>query len=157
VSLSITNASGGLNTIDPLKRLSVLPSTRQPLLVELGVLKGGSRVLFAIQPGTVVSGPGTCTPGPIDCEILSLGQDQTEGVSVQSTGGPVSVALFAVTGVTASDYSSAAAADKARRQESSAGRQALDASSLDALSLFRYEPSVGAVVDLRNLTAGDVR
>jgi hypothetical protein len=155
VVLAITNSAGGLDTIDPLERLTVLPSARQPLLVELGVLKGGSRVLFAVQPGTVVGGPGTCTPGPIDCEILSLGQDQTEALGVQSPTGPVGVALFAVTAVTAQAYSSAAAADKARRTESPAGRRLLDASTLNALSLFQYEPSVGAVVDRRNLTAGD--
>jgi hypothetical protein len=135
----------------------VLPSNNQPLLVELGVLKGGHRVLFAVQPGTQVNGPGSCTPGPIDCEILSLGQEQTEGVSIQSSSGAVPVALFAVTGITATDYSSSTAADNARRQESAAGRHVLDASTLSALSLFQYESGVGAVVDLRNLSAGDIR
>jgi hypothetical protein len=91
VKLAITNSAGGLDTIDPLERLSVLPSEQQPLLVELGVLKGGRRVLFAVEPGTVLSGPGICTPGPIDCEILSLAQDQTEGLSRQSPTGVVSV------------------------------------------------------------------
>jgi hypothetical protein len=157
VTLTLTDPSGGLDTIDSLERLSVLPNAANPLLVELGVLQGGKRVLFAVSPGTVVSGPGTCTPGPIDCEILSLGQEQTEGVSLQSAGGPRSVALFAVTGIVADRYSSAAAADADRRQQSQAGRQLLNLLQLDALSLFRYEPSVGAVVDLRNLTAGDVR
>ena len=155
VTLAITNPSGGLDTIDSLERLSVLPSDGQPLLVELGVLKGGHRVLFAVQPGTQVNGPGTCTPGAIDCEVLSLGQDQTEGISLRSANGPVSIGLFAVTGIGAENYSSAAAAGRARRAESSAGRRVLDASKLDALSLFRYDPSVGAVVDLRTLTAGD--
>jgi hypothetical protein len=157
VALAITNSSGGLDTVDPLERLTVLPSSRQPLMVELGVLKGGKQVLFAVQPGTVVGGPGTCTPGPIDCEILSLGQDQTESISIQSPDGPVQVALFAVTGISAAGHSSAAAADKARRAESEAGRSVLDSdsSTLATLSLFRYDPSVGAVIDLRNLTAGD--
>ncbi len=155
VTLAITNSAGGLDTLDPLERLSVLPSAHQPLLVELGVLKGGSRVLFAVQPGTVVGGPGSCTPGPIDCEILSLGQDQTEALSVQSPSGPVPVALFAVTGITAAQHPTASAADQARRQESAAGRGVLDSAPLAALSLFRYDASVGAIVDLRNLTAGD--
>ena len=157
VTLAVTDPSGGLDTIDSLERLSVLPSAASPLLIELGVLEGGRRVLFAVSPGTVVSGPGTCTPGPIDCEILSLGQEQTEGISVHSATGSESVALFAVTGISADRYSSATAADNARRGESQAGRALLDSLPLDALSLFRYEPSVGAVVDLRNLTAGDAR
>jgi hypothetical protein len=154
VSLAITNSAGGLNTIDPLKRLSVLPSDQQPLLVELGVLKGGRRVLFAVEPGTVVDGPGTCTPGPIDCEILSLGQDQTESISTQTGLGTSQVALFAVTGLTTTKYSSAAAADRARRSKYAAGQALLNKSALPALSLFQYQPSLGYVVDLRNVTVG---
>jgi hypothetical protein len=155
VALTITNASGGLNTVDPLSRLSVVPSEQQPLLVELGVLKGGSRVLFLVRPGTAVAGPGLCTPGPIDCEILSLRQDQTERVGVQSAGDQVTAALFAITGITAVKYPSAAAATKARRSESAAGRALLDRSSAVALSLFRYDASVGTVLDLRTLTVGE--
>src|SRR5205823_220376 len=83
---------GGINTIDPLERLSVVPSPKQPLLVELGVLQGGKRVLFAVQPGAAVSGPGTCTPGPIDCEVLTLAPGQTEGVSKQTSTGTTRVA-----------------------------------------------------------------
>jgi hypothetical protein len=154
VSLAITNANGGLDTIDPLKRLSVLPSPQQPLLVELGVLQGAHHVLFAVEPGAAVSGPGTCTPGPIDCEILSLAPGQTEGVSKQTATGSTPVALFSVNSITAAQHPSAAAADKARRTASEAGRKLLAASPLNATSLFQYDPSVGAVVDLRNLTVG---
>lgn len=151
VSLAITTSRGGLNTIAPLERLSPLPSASQPLLVELGVLRGGSRVLFAVQPGTTVSGKGTCVPGPIDCEILSLAQAQTEKLSVHSLRGTVAMALFAVTAIKAVRHPSRAAALKARNQESRAGRRVLDRSSLKALSLFHYSPNTGAVVDLRNL------
>ena len=154
VALSITNASGGLDTIDPVERLSVLPSEQTPLLVELGVLQGGKRVLFAVQPNTVVSGPGVCTPGPIDCEMLSLAQDQTEGLSEKTSTGVVQGPLFAVTGITATNYPSVAAADAARRHASSAGQALLTNSTLTALSMFQYEPSVGAIVDLRDLTVG---
>ncbi len=153
VSLAMTNSSGGLNTTDPLVRLSEIPSEQQPLLVELGVLQGGNNVLFAVQPGTVVSGPGHCTPGPIDCEILSLGQDQTESVAPQGAGASQST-LFAVTGITAADASSPAAADKVRGTVSAPGRALLNKSTLSSLSLFHYEPSLGAVVDERNLTVG---
>lgn len=152
VKLAITESSGGLNTINPLRRLMPLPSASQPLLVELGVMKGGSRVLFAVQPGAVVSGKGTCIPGPIHCEILSLAQSQTEKLSVRSDGKAIPVALFAVTGITAVKHASRSAAQKARRVESAAGRRVLRHSTLNALSLFRYETSLGAVADLRNLS-----
>jgi hypothetical protein len=154
VALSITNASGGLNSLDPLERLSVLPSPQQPLLTELGVLKGGKQVLFVLQPGTVVGGPGTCTPGPIDCQILSLAPDQTESISVATASGTIQIALFAITGISAQRHSSAAAAMHARTTASPVGRGLLAHLNYDALSLFAYSPNVGAVLDLRNLTVG---
>ncbi len=154
VALSLTTFAGGLNTIDPLKRLSVLPSQQQPLLVYLGVLKGGRDTLFVVQPGTVVSGPGTCMPGPTDCEILSLAQEQIESLSVSTGAGTSNVALFAVTAINVKDHAFAAGAKRARHEASAAGRALLDASTLPALPLFEYQPDVGAVVDLRNLEAG---
>lgn len=154
ISLAITTSGGGLNTIDPLERLSVLPSPRQPLLVELGVLQNAKRVLFAVEPGAAVSGPGTCTPGPIDCEILSLAPGQTEGVSKQTPTGSTPVALFSVNSISAADHPTVAAANAARRTASDAGRKLLATTALSAVSLFQYDPSVGAVVDLRNLTVG---
>jgi hypothetical protein len=152
VSLAITNSTGGVNTISPLARLSVLPNASKPLLVELGVSQNGKRVLFVVQPGTIVGGQGKCTPGPIDCEILSLAPGQTESLSTQSPTGPAQVALFGVTRIKVANHSSVAAANKARRAASAAGRALLSRSTLSALSLFRYEPSLGAVADLRNLS-----
>jgi hypothetical protein len=154
VTFAITNSAGGLDTIDPLERLSILPSTQLPLLVELGVVQGGDRVLFVVQPGTVVRGPGACIPGPIDCEILSLAPNQMEVLSKRFTTGVVPVAAFAVTAINTDQHSSAAAADKARQQASAAGRRMLSESTLNALTLFQYKDSLGAVVDLRNLAAG---
>jgi hypothetical protein len=152
--MAITSGGGGINTVDPLTRLSLIPSDQQPLLAELGVENGGKRVLFAVQPNAVVNGPGACTPGPLDCEILSLGQDQTEQLSRTGSNGTSQVALFAITGITATNYPSARAADKARRAQSAAGRAVLNQDTLPSLSLFQYEPSLGSVVDERNLTVG---
>jgi hypothetical protein len=154
VSLAITTSGGNLNTIDPLERLSILPNVKQPLLDELGVLQGGRKVVFVVEPGAVISGPGACTPGPIDCEILTLSPGQTEGVSQQTATGSTPVALFAVNAISAVQHPSVAAANQARRTASQAGRELLANSPLSATSLFQYDPSVGAVVDLRNLTVG---
>ena len=154
VSLAITTASGGLNTYSRLDRLSVLPSPSRPLLVELGVLKGGKRVLFAVRPGAVISGPGSCIPGPVDCEVMSLAPGQTEALGEHTSSGNTQVALFAVTQVMAAKHSSAAAANKARRAVSAIGRSLVAQSTSSVLSLFQYQPSVGALVDLRNLTVG---
>lgn len=154
VSLAITTKDGGLNTIDPLQRLSVLPNPQQPLLVELGVLQGGKRVLFAVEPGAAVGGPGSCIPGPIDCEVVSLAPGQTEGVSQQTATGSTPVALFSVNSIGAVDHPTVAAANAARRAASEVGRQLMANTPLNTNSLFQYDPSVGAVVDLRNLTVG---
>jgi hypothetical protein len=149
VALAMTNSAGGVDTTDPLQRLTPIPSDQEPLLVELGVLQSGGKVLFAVEPGTVVNGPGTCTPGPIDCEILSLGQDQTESISSRDSSAN---ALFAITGISAVTHSSVGDANRARESKSAAGQAVLDSTSgLAALSLFKYEPSVGSVVDLRDL------
>jgi hypothetical protein len=152
LQISMTNASGGLDRLDPVQRLTLLPSAQQPLLVELGVLQGGRRVLFAVAPGTVLRGPGSCVPGPIDCEILSLGQNQIESLADSASSSPA--AMFAITDIRVADHPSAAAAQRARRSESARGRQFLGKLSLPALSLFRYDGGVGAVVDLRNLFNG---
>jgi hypothetical protein len=154
VTIAITKPSGGLDTIAPVERLTPLPSGQQPLLIELGVLKGGSEVLFAVQPGTIPTGPAKCLPGHIVCQIISLAPNQIESLSVKGASGLSHVSDFAVTGITTISYKSAAAAGRARRQVSTTGQKLLRSLHYDALSLFPYEPSVGAIVDQRNLTAG---
>jgi hypothetical protein len=154
VSLALTTADGGVTTIDPLERLSILPNKQQPMLIDLGVLQGGKSMLFVVEPGTVVSGAGTCTPGPIDCEILTLKPGQTAGISKETGSGTTPVALLAVNSISFDQHPSVAAANKARETASEVGRQLLNQSPLNAISLFQYDPSVGAVVDLRNLTVG---
>lgn len=154
VKLAISNGSGGIDTVDPLQRLTVLPSEHQPLMVELGVLKGGNRVLFALEPGTTVSGPGQCIPGPIYCQIVSVARNQVEHLGVRGKTGISQVALFAVTGISIVTHASVSGAQNARLNESAAGRALLSHTSLSALSLFHYAPGVGAVVDMRNLTFG---
>jgi hypothetical protein len=154
VSLSITGNSGNENTINSLERLSALPSRSNPLLIELGVLKGGKDVLFALQPGTVVRGGGTCIPGPTDCELLSLRQSQVEKVEATTQDGVMPQAMFAVTAITMQKHTNAAAAGAARRVQNAYGHSLLKTSTAAALSLFEYDPSIGALVDKRNLSVG---
>jgi hypothetical protein len=152
VSLSITNPSGGVDAIPALERLSILPNRDDPLLVELGVLKGGKRVLFAVQPGASPRGSGQCLPGRTDCELVAIAPNRTETVTSE---GNTSAFQFAVTAITAQRHGSAVAATRLRRRESAAGRRLLsDDTSLSALSLFKYVPSLGAILDLRNLSVG---
>jgi hypothetical protein len=154
VALSLTSQGGNLDSIESLKRLGGLPSEGQPLLVYVGVLEGGHDALFVVQPGTVVSGPGGCTPGPTDCEILSLAANQIESLAVSTSGGDSNVALFAVTAIKVDNHRTVAAANRARREAAASGRALLEASTLPALALFEYRPTVGVVVDLRDLAVG---
>jgi hypothetical protein len=154
IALSLTNPTGGSYTLDKVERLSVLPSRQRPLLIDLGVLKGGHRVLFAVEPGVVVKGPGACTPSPLDCQILSLKPNQIEAVAMRMPNGSISGALMAVTTIQAAGYGSSSAAHKARLAESAAGRRLLKAAKLKAVSHFAYRASLGAVVDLRTAAGG---
>jgi hypothetical protein len=154
VNFGVTNAYGGVGRLTAAERLTVLPSASQPLLVELGVLGGGHRVLFAVPPGTVVSGPGSCTPGPVDCQILSLGRGQTETISLAAGTTAVEVAEFAVTGISIAHHRTVAATTKARRAVSATGQRVLSQAKLTALSLFPYRPSLGVIVDERSLQVG---
>jgi hypothetical protein len=149
VALSLTNPTGRAYAINNVERLTVLPSEQQPLLFELGVLKGGHRVLFAVAPGTVLRGPGACLPAARDCEILSLAPNQIEAFAMTEPNGRLAGALIAVTAIKADGFASSTAANKARLAESAVGRRLLKAAKLGALSQVRYQPSLGAVVDLR--------
>ncbi len=152
VALVMTNGAGGLDTIDPLQRLSIVPNAKVPLLVELGVLQGGRKVLFAVRPGTVLDGPGSCIPGPLDCEIVSLAPGDVETLSVQVGTVKKGIADFAVASIGVDNYRTAAAARRARQSYSAAGRRLLSATSLPALSLFPYDWTAGVIVDQRNLS-----
>jgi hypothetical protein len=151
VTLETTSGGGGVNAIDPLTRDSALPSNSQPLLIEVGVLKGGKRVIFSVQPGAVVAGPGSCIPGPVDCEVLSLGVGQTESVR---HSGSFATTLFQITGISVDRFATAAQASRARARVNAAGRHVLAHTSSSTLALFQYDPAFDAVVDLRNLTVG---
>jgi hypothetical protein len=152
VSMSETNNQNGVAAIDGVERLAPLPSSHQPILVELGVLQGGHRVLYAVAPGTVLRGPGICVPGPIDCEVMSLAPDQIESLSTNASTAPV--AMFMVTDITAVNHRSRSEAQQARQTVSPDGSQVLAAATLPAVQLFPYDADLGALVDVRNVTVG---
>jgi hypothetical protein len=79
---------------------------------------------------------------------------QIERLGTASSTGSDSVGLFAVTGISARRYDSNASAARARRAVSAFGLHLISRSTSGALPLFRYEPGLGALVDLRNLRVG---
>jgi hypothetical protein len=151
VVFAITDGAGNFHTVSSLRRMSVIPSLASPALVELGVLQGGRRVLFAVQRGTLLRGPGSCVPGRLDCEILSLAPGQVEAIARRGANNSVSVHELSVARIAIVHHASVAAADAVRRSASAAGRKVLAASGSSALSLFRYDVARGVIIDLRNL------
>jgi len=150
VAIGFTGSGRDLPADGQARRLLVLPSAHDPLLVELGVLRGARRVLFALLPDTLVHGPGRCIPGRADCELLSLAPGEVEALGRRSPVGPQLVGYFAV-GIGVRQYGSVAAADRARRAVSATGRRLLRRVSLPALALFPYDSRLGALLDLRDL------
>jgi hypothetical protein len=152
VGLSVSDPSGSLASVALQVRDSVFPNSQNPLLVYLGVLNGGSRALFAVMPGTVLSGSGTCVPGPMYCQVLSLGRGQQESVATSATAS--TPWMFAVAKIYGASYPSAGAAMQARNKVWQPGLTLLNKANLGAVQLFQYDPSIGALVDQRNLTVG---
>jgi hypothetical protein len=154
VQISVSRSDGGLES-RALARLAPLPDAAHAGLIEIGVLQGGRRVLFARLADTTLVGPARCIPGPVDCELVSLAPGQRETVSVHpANSGPVSTD-FAVTGIDVRDLGSRGQADRARAQVDAAGEHRLSQAVLPALGLFEYRAALDAVVDLRNLFVGD--
>lgn len=156
VDLVQTAPSGGFTSPVLSVRNSVIPvvaGNPETLLAWLGVIQSGKQALFAVLPGTVLSGAGTCIPGLVDCQLLELSPGQDESVATPTTyAEPWTIQVSAIS---AADHGSASAAASARERTSSYGTAALRASSgLTALSLFQFSPSLGALVDQRNLFVG---
>lgn len=110
--------------------------------------------MFAVLPNTLVSGGGSCLPGPLDCEILAVAPNDTVDVAVRTAGAPKSLGSFTLTDIGVARLSSATAANKARKAADARGQQLLVHSGLSALALFPYNPSLGVVVDERNIQVG---
>ena len=153
VEVGLPLSSGGFQSVAA-ERGYELPSASEPQLIELGVAQSGNAVLFAVMPNTVVSGGGTCIPGPLDCEILSLAPNQTENIGVPQSTTTHWLGSFTLTSITAQTWSSTAKAAAQRAAANRAGERLVTQSPERALSLFSYNPSLGIVVDERNLQVG---
>lgn len=153
VMLATPLNNGGFTTTTA-QRGTELPSPQQSQLVELGVAQGGRSVLFAVMPNTVVSGPGSCVPGPLDCEILSLAPNESESIGVPTSTTTHWLGSFTLTSISAHTWSSASQAATQRGAANPAGERLVARTSEHAFSLFSYNPSLGVVVDERNLQVG---
>ena len=64
------------------KRLQALPSSDEPVLIYLGVLKDHKTAVFMVDSGVVAQGDGTCQPSRTTCETIQLKEGETEFLDV---------------------------------------------------------------------------
>jgi hypothetical protein len=144
VDMNVVDSTGARNLIGVM-RLSPLPSSTNPLVEYLGVLKGGRAAAFLVNPGTVVQGPGRCLPKASDCQVLELKPGQLESLGVRTSGGTVSQASIAVSDWRVVSHPTIAAARKARAQEVKQGRTLVTQSAQPALTDLVYTVAQGAI------------
>lgn len=84
-----TGPAGDTNRRNNLTTLTVLPSQSNPVAVYLGIAKGGKKAVFMVSPDVVgLSGGGSCSPSPSNCQLLSLGEGEEEKFDYAPTGEP---------------------------------------------------------------------
>jgi hypothetical protein len=69
------------------KRLEALPSSDEPVLIYLGVLKDKKTAVFMVDSGVVARGDGVCRPSRSTCETIHLKEGETEFLDVPSDSG----------------------------------------------------------------------
>ncbi len=60
------------------KRLQALPSSEEPVLIYLGVLKDKKTAVFLVDSGVIAQGDGTCMPSRTSCETIHIKEGETE-------------------------------------------------------------------------------
>ena len=60
------------------KRLQALPSSDEPVLIYLGVLKDKKTAVFLVDSGVIAQGDGTCMPSRTTCETIHIKEGETE-------------------------------------------------------------------------------
>ena len=64
------------------KRLQALPSSEEPVLIYLGVLKDKKTAVFLVDSGIIAQGDGTCMPTRTTCETIHIKEGETEFLDV---------------------------------------------------------------------------
>ena len=66
-------ANGEGRRIKTMRRLDMLPSQNQPLLLFLGVSENGGSAVFLVDSTLTAAGEGTCKPSRDECAFVYLG------------------------------------------------------------------------------------
>jgi hypothetical protein len=71
------------------KRLQALPSSQEPVLIYLGLLKDKKTAVFMLDSGVVAQGDGECRPSRTTCETIHIREGESEFFDVPGEDGVV--------------------------------------------------------------------
>jgi hypothetical protein len=149
-----TKDANGTHALTNVVRLAPLPAPKTPEVIFLGVLKNGRKAAFLFTNSVKVSsGPAsgvTCLPSPSDCQIAELSPGHGMKLAPTSNTALVATFTFELMSISATKYSSAAVALRARDNVSTAGQSLVQLSNSSALTTLRFDDKVGALVQVRS-------
>jgi hypothetical protein len=144
--ISGAEKSSQLAALDNIKTLTPLPSIKVPLLIYRGVRKGGKDATFTVSGEAILSGPGTCTPSPYDCEAISLKTGQAEHVQYLPTGSETAVTYELKVASIQAQEASIAEVESLWRGQSQAGLEVLRSANLLRVPGLRNTDVAGVLV-----------
>lgn len=128
------------------ERLQALPDSDAPVLVYLGVLKGGKVAVFMVDHGTSAQGDGSCKPDADTCETIHLRIGDTEFFDVLGEDGKVAAQYqLDLVDIKVKTTASAAMARKAYAKSSKSGRRAFRARQASRPLRYSYDVRRGVV------------
>jgi hypothetical protein len=141
--------SAKLATYENPRRETALPSSRQPLVVFRGVTAGGRSATFTLVREAILRGGAVCLPSRSRCKAIDLKPGKSEELEYLTPGGaPITYQLHVV--AITSSKASTAAARRAFRSQSKAGREVLRRAGLVVLPGLRYSSVKGVLVFVRH-------
>jgi hypothetical protein len=140
------------------KRLQALPSSEEPVLIYLGLLKDNKTAVFMVDSGVVAQGDGKCRPSRTTCETIQLKAGETEffdvvadpADSVEEAEPTASVQYqLDVVKIRKTTTSSAKTANRSLARVSESGRKILRARIAgDGPLRYRYDAKTGRLENL---------
>jgi hypothetical protein len=148
-SLTVRYGSDDQLKKSTLERLQPLLDGESPILVYLGLRKGGREAVFLVDASVRAQGDGRCESGASDCETLVLREGETEFLDVIDEEGEVTASyeldVLAIHPGKASAAESAKA-DTARKRAAALGRRTVDGHIAGNGPLrYRYDAKTGTV------------
>jgi hypothetical protein len=137
--------SSQLTPYENLKRLTPLPSAKQPLVVFRGVTSGGKSATFTLVGEAILHGNAACLPSASQCQAIELKTGQAEQLEYLAPSGQTIIYQLQIVSISSSKASTASA-QRVFRGESRVGRELLRRAGLVTLPGLRYSRRKGVLV-----------